>query len=249
MDVSAIARRRSGVRRVRGVGRRAVVFLGPSLDRATAASILPDVEFRRPIRRGDLKPLLDEPPAAIGIVDGEFYQSVSVSPKEILPFLRAGVPVFGSSSMGALRAVELAPYGMAGVGTVFNWFLRGRLSADDEVAMTFCPQTFRPLSEPLVNFRVAFRQAQQEGVISPGERVRLSRAMQRRYFPARTVPALFQDADEFLGPRSTTFRAWWSKRAPNAKGDDARDLLARMGDLTSSLINRGTLSSSSILSV
>jgi hypothetical protein len=212
---------------------RPVVFLGPSLDRAIAAGLLPVAEFRPPIRRGDLAAMLDRPPVAIGIVDGEFYQSLAVSPKEILPFLAKGVPVFGSSSMGALRAAELHRHGMAGVGTVFEWFCRGRLSADDEVAMTFCPSTLRPLSEPLVNFRVALREAQRARVVSPDERLELSRKMKRRYFPARTVPALQEDVRRVLGAGAEAFRDWWREHAPNAKADDARALLAKIRDLTS----------------
>lgn len=194
---------------------------------------MPQAEFRPPIRRGDLKQVLDAPPPAIGIVDGEFYQSLAVSPKEILPLLKRGVRVFGSSSMGALRAAELHAHGMTGVGTVFEWFQRGRLSADDEVAMTFCPATLRALSESLVNFRVALRAAQKAGLISPDQRMALSRRMKRRYFPARTLDALAQDARLIVGARATALLAWWRAHAPNAKADDARQLLEQMRELTS----------------
>jgi hypothetical protein len=216
------------------VANRPVVFLGPSLDRESASRLLPGAEFRPPIRRGDLETLLADPPTAIGIVDGEFYQSLSVSPKEILPFLRSGVPVCGSSSMGALRAAELCGYGMTGIGTVFDWFQRGRLWADDEVAMTFCPSTLRPLSESLVNFRVALRAAQRSGLVTPKERVRISLAMKRLYFPLRTQRALASVTERILGQRSEDLQVWWQSEAPNAKADDARDLLLRIRELTSS---------------
>ena len=55
-------------------------------------------------------------PDAIGIVDGFFHQQPSVWHREILYALSQGVPVFGGASMGALRAAELADYGMTGVG-------------------------------------------------------------------------------------------------------------------------------------
>lgn len=215
------------------MARPAVVFLGPSLDHDAASRILPNAEFRRPIKRGDLTPLLDAPPAAIGIVDGEFYQSLSISTKEILPFLKLGVPVFGSSSMGALRAVELERHGMRGVGTVFDWFRRGRLDADDEVAMTFCPETLRPSSEPMVNFRVALREAQRAGVLTPAERTLLSRAMKRRYFPDRTTAAFFFEAARTLGDdQARELRGWWTASAPNAKAEDAAELLRELRALT-----------------
>src|SRR5437868_7905762 len=95
---------------------RPIVFLGPSLPVEQARQILPAALYLPPVKRSSLKPFLADPPSAIGIIDGEFYQSLAVSTQEILPFLELGIPVFGSSSMGALRAVELEAYGMVGVG-------------------------------------------------------------------------------------------------------------------------------------
>ncbi|WP_239014256.1 TfuA-like protein [Archangium violaceum] len=65
------------------------------------------------------------------------------------------VIVLGASSMGALRAAELHPHGMVGVGRIFEAYLEGRLSADDEVALLHGPAElgFRPLTLPLVNIR------------------------------------------------------------------------------------------------
>src|SRR5688572_16513266 len=95
---------------------RAAVFVGPSLDRETAAREL-DAEFLPPVKRGDIRSLLlrNERPEAIGIVDGKFLQSLSISPKEILEAIDEGLRVFGSSSMGALRAAECNTYGMIGI--------------------------------------------------------------------------------------------------------------------------------------
>src|SRR5262249_36107575 len=98
---------------------RPVVFLGPSLPASEALAIL-DADYRPPVRRGDIDALLAELPAAIGIIDGEFFQSLAISPKEVLRAIERGVPTFGASSIGALRAVELEPHGMIGVGEVFE---------------------------------------------------------------------------------------------------------------------------------
>jgi hypothetical protein len=203
-----------------------VIFLGPSLERAAARELLPDAEFRRPIRRGDLREFVNDPPAAIGIVDGEFFQSLAVSPKEILPLLEAGVRVYGSSSMGALRAVELAHYGMTGVGRIYELFRSGRLCADDEVALVFHPETLRPLSEPLVNLRLALSAAHRAGLISLAELIGLTRRMKRLYFPERTRECLLAEAPLVL-------RAWWPS-APDAKAQDARQLLRACGALDKS---------------
>jgi hypothetical protein len=205
-----------------------LVFLGPSLARGEAERHAPGAVFMPPITRGALEPFLRRPPRAVGIVDGEFYQRLAISPKEILPLLDAGVPVFGSSSMGALRAVELEPHGMVGIGTIFEQFRSGALDADDEVAMTFCPETLRPLSEPLVNMRVALAAALAQRVLTGKEAGTLIEAMQRVYFPDRTVHLLHATADALLGAgRSDALRAWWPN-APNAKAADAVALLRRM---------------------
>jgi hypothetical protein len=206
-----------------------VIFLGPSLPRAEAQRELPGGVFLPPVKRGSLLPFLDDPPSSIGIVDGEFFQSFAISTQEILLFLERGVPVFGSSSMGALRAVELAPYGMIGIGHVFEMFRDGRLDADDEVAMTFCPVTLRPLSEPMVNFRVALAECCRQGVLSRSECRLLTSKLKAAYFPERTLPRLFQELQRILPPeRSIHVQHWWWRSAPNVKGADARSLLQRI---------------------
>lgn len=211
---------------------RAVVFLGPSLAESEARKILPGADFRPPIRRSSLKPLLDDLPRAIGIVDGEFYQALAVSPLEILPFLDRGIPVFGAASMGALRAVELRHEGMTGIGRVYDMYVARELDSDDEVAMTFCPTTLRPLSEPLVNIRIALAAARDAGLLSSREHSRLVSLMRAVYFPDRTLPMLLRKAERILpSSRLTEFGTWWRKNAPDAKGDDARALLHRLAHL------------------
>src|SRR5262245_35548505 len=94
-----------------------VVFLGPSMPLADARRIL-DADYRPPVRRGDLEALPGG--TLVGIVDGVFDQSLAVSPREIRDALERGVRILGSSSMGAMRAVELGAFGMIGVGRVFK---------------------------------------------------------------------------------------------------------------------------------
>jgi hypothetical protein len=204
------------------------VFLGPSLALDDARGLLPEATYLPPIKRGSLLPLLDDPPAAIGIVDGEFFQSFAISTQEILLCLERAIPVFGASSMGALRAVELEPFGMTGIGRIFTMFRDGRLDADDEVAMTFCPETLRPLSEPMVNFRLALAACHAQRLLSASECRTLRARLKTAYFPERTVPRFFEELARVVPPdRCAAVRAWWPS-APNAKAEDARALLARM---------------------
>ena len=210
---------------------RPVVFLGPSLQLAEARRELPDGVFLPPIKRCSLLPFLDDPPPAIGIVDGEFFQSFAISTQEILLYLERGVPVFGASSIGALRAVELEAYGMTGVGQVFEMFRDGRLQADDEVAMTFCPETLRPLSEPMVNLRAALAESRRLGLLSPAEYRTVIARLKAAYFPDRTVPRLLQELKRIVpSDRFVRIRDWWRQSAPDVKASDARSLLRRMRD-------------------
>ncbi len=207
---------------------RAVIFLGPSLPQAEARALL-DADYRPPVRRGDVDALCRDAPCVIGIVDGEFFQSLAVSPKEILRSLRAGCTVFGASSMGALRAVELQRYGMIGVGTVFELYRSGRVDGDDEVALVFSADDQRALSMPLVNLRVALAAASREGLLSAGELRFLLRRLKALYFPERTHAATVRIARERLPEeRCRALATYLGEKAPDAKRDDAVALLRRV---------------------
>jgi len=51
----------------------------------------------------------------VGIIDGVLLSDAAVGHREILNLLRRGIRVFGSGSMGALRAAELSTLGMEGI--------------------------------------------------------------------------------------------------------------------------------------
>lgn len=189
-----------------------VVYLGPTLNRADAEEILA-ADYRPPICRGDLA-RLPEHVKFVGIIDGEFYQSLAVSPKEVLALLTRGVRVYGSSSMGALRAVETHRYGMIGVGDVFEMFRDGVLDGDDEVALVYEAESYRSLSEPLVNLRQALTMARTAGVISPEECEDLTSRMKSIYFPDRSYKAL-----ERLCPALTSY--FKETALPDVKRQDA----------------------------
>lgn len=207
----------------------AVVFLGPSVDRPTAAGVW-DVEFCPPIARGDVDAVLvrPEPPAAIGIVDGRFLSAFSISPKEVLRALDAGVAVYGAASMGALRAAECAPYGMIGVGAIYGEYASGRLDADDEVALTYDPDSGRALSEPLVNWRLALAPAVASGRVDAELAAEFLEAAKALYFPERTLPAVLARMAGADPVGLAALAHYLKNDAPDAKRDDALALLRRM---------------------
>src|SRR4051812_34796576 len=106
-----------------------VVFLGPSLPLEHAKRTLPGADYRPPIKRGDL----DAIPGGtiVGMIDGVFGQTLAISPEEIREAVDRGVTIYGSSSMGALRAAEVR--GVLGVGRIFEMYRSGAIERDDGV--------------------------------------------------------------------------------------------------------------------
>jgi hypothetical protein len=171
------------------------VFLGPTLSREEAAKEL-DAVYLPPVAQGDVLRAVRESPFAIGIVDGVFERVPAVWHKEILWALSRGVHVFGAASMGALRAAELASFGMQGCGEIFDAFHRGILEDDDEVAVVHgeASSGYRATSEAMVNVRATLRLAEQSGLIPPGLRESLELLAKRLFYPDRTYPGLFAAA-------------------------------------------------------
>jgi len=208
-----------------------VVFLGPSCDRITAREIL-DAEYRPPAKRGDITAAVNAGARIIGLIDGVFFQESAVAHREILAALRAGVRVVGASSMGALRAAELDSLGMEGVGEIYRAYREGRLVADDEVALVFDPETFVPLSEPLVNIRATLQQALEFGVIDAGAAGALLDAAKGLYFPERTYDAVVEAAAGAVDPGVLArFAAFAGEHCVDQKRKDAVLALERIRDL------------------
>lgn len=164
------------------------LFAGPSIDHCSLRAILPTAEILSPVSRGDIEVVLsrDCTPDIFGIIDGKFLHSMSISPKEIISALSLGTKVFGSSSMGALRAVELAPYGMVGVGKIYHAFLDGEVDADDEVAIVFDSETLKALCVPMMNFRFSVRELLANHAINAFEADLIINVAKSLYFPERT---------------------------------------------------------------
>jgi len=139
---------------------RVIVFAGPTLPRHPDAdwrALLAACDLRPPACRGDVLAALVDRPAALVLIDGYYYSVPAVTHKELLYALDAGVRVFGAASLGALRAAELAPLGMIGVGQVFEAYRSGAIDGDDEVAILHASAElgYRGLTVALVELRHA----------------------------------------------------------------------------------------------
>jgi len=128
---------------------------------------LPEANYLPPVRCGDLFRILQKKPKIIAIIDGIFESMAAVWHKEILLCLERGIIIFGASSMGALRAVELADYGMIGVGKIFEAYQSGELNDDDEVAvMHSSANDYTVLTDAMVNIRASINNAVEMDILS-----------------------------------------------------------------------------------
>ena len=210
---------------------KACVFVGPTL----RAEDLPpdgDIVVLPPVAQGDVYRVAQERPSAIGIVDGYFEGVLSVWHKEILWAMAEGIHVFGSASMGALRAAELHPFGMYGTGRIFEAYRDGELEDDDEVAVIHGPAEtgYLALSEAMVNIRETLAAAERSGIIADTTRDALVRIAKELFYHDRTFERLLERAAErSVPPRElAALRAWLPQGRVDRKREDALAMLAAM---------------------
>lgn len=222
----------------------AVVFLGPSLPPAEARQRL-GATFLPPAAQGDIwRAAVTLRPTVIGLVDGVFRHTPSVWHKEILFALSQGIHVLGAASMGALRAAELAAFGMRGVGTVFEAYRDGRLAPsgdapfedDDEVAVLHAPAEagWQPLSEAMVDVRCSLAAAATAGVLDEAERRAVTNAAKRIFFAERTWSTILEQTTGLAPPRRAALAAWLEHGRVRQKRADACLLLDEIRSLAGS---------------
>jgi hypothetical protein len=209
-----------------------VVYLGMSLSHEEAKGLL-KARYLPPVRRGDL-PKLPDSVRMVGIIDGVFLNESAVGHREIIDLLKRGVTVVGGGSMGALRAAELQDLGMIGVGRIYEMYRDGDIEGDDEVALVFDPETYEPLSEPLVNIRHFLSEAVHHRVLEATISESYLKRVRDVYYPRRSFDLLlkmvqeddedlFDDLEEML--RNSSF---------DLKRSDTLKVLNTMNELVSS---------------
>jgi hypothetical protein len=217
-----------------------IVFVGPTISPQEAVAEL-DCTCLAPARQGDVyRAVRDFRPLAIGLIDGVFLDVPAVWHRELLWALAQGVHVFGAASIGALRAAELTPFGMRGVGRVYSAYATGRwpgfdepFEDDDEVAVLHAPAEAggRALSDAMVDLRDTLAAAEEVGVIDRATRNMLVDTMKVQHFSERSLSRLCEASSRVMGePDLSTFRAWLHANAVPRKRLDALELLRTMAD-------------------
>jgi hypothetical protein len=193
-----------------------VVFSGPTkLDGRRERA-----RCRPPARKGDLRQAFLEGYRNFLLVDVCFLQAPTPTHAEILWLLEKGAAVHGSGSAGALRAVELEAYGMAGSGAVFSAYRAGVITDDAEVGVAMCPITYQCLSVPLVNVRATLRCLRDRGLDDHVVRAMFAAAA-KIHFMDRTHEMLMKTWGGVLRPSCRAFVDSWHATYRDIKSIDA----------------------------
>jgi hypothetical protein len=209
----------------------AIVFSGPTLPPSKAPSV-PGLEWRPPVRQGDVYKAALDRPALIGVIDGTFELVPTVWHKEILWAMAHGIHVYGAASIGALRAAELCDFGMKGIGDVFRQFHTGELQDDDEVAVLHGPQEidYVQVTEAMVNIRATLGKALDLGIIEPAVASDLVRIGKSMFYKNRTYSFILETAIELGLSRDAVSRLadWLPGGQIDQKRLDALEMLQAM---------------------
>ncbi|NTS30571.1 antibiotic resistance protein [Phyllobacterium sp. BT25] len=179
-----------------------VLFAGPSLSgtkfvplKSGEDRVLPEygLTCRGPAKCGDITHAVDQGFDVIALVDGRFEDVAAVWHKEILHALSAGATVYGAASMGALRAAECHPFGMIGIGHVFERYAHGGLEDDAAVAQVHAPAEFGYLafSEAMVTVDATLDAALAAGSIRPDEHELIRARADAVFFKERSWRRIF----------------------------------------------------------
>jgi hypothetical protein len=210
-----------------------IVFAGPSLGPSQELGderALERIDFRPPAACGDVLRAVCDRPKAIGLIDGLFETSAAPWHKEILWALAEGIAVFGASSMGAIRAVELEPFGMQGIGRIFHEYRSGVLEDDDEIAVQHGPAEtgYVMLSEAMVNVRATVAAACGARLLDACSAEAVVRSAKRLFYKDRTWERIVRDAAAQGSVRGNadTLTGWLRDNRVDVKRQDALELVS-----------------------
>jgi hypothetical protein len=208
---------------------KAVIFAGPSLPPAFRPED-PALEWRPPVKQGEVYEAALGRPAIIGIIDGYFEVTPTVWHKEILWAMAQGIHVYGSASIGALRAAELHTFGMVGIGRIFEAYRDGILTDDDEVAVLHGPEElgYPAVTEAMVNIRATLEKAVEERVLNSGTAARLTEIAKSLFYKKRSWEAILRfAAGRSLPPMPFhSFETWLCGGQVDQKRADTLEMIA-----------------------
>jgi hypothetical protein len=210
---------------------RTLVFAGPTLSglgdwrRAREDRFV----FHPPVRCGNVLEAFREGYRTILIIDGFFERCPAVWHKEIMFFIERGGTLVGCSSMGALRAVELEPYGMLGYGKVVDDFKAGRIADDDEVTVAHLgpAQDFVSLTDAMVNIRYTVADAITKGALESADAAKIIDRAKDAFYKKRKLDLFAKEV--LSGDKHDRFVAYLTQHGMiDQKRNDALDLFEHL---------------------
>lgn len=204
-----------------------IIFSGPTLH----GEVIAGGDPYPPARLGSVYQAYTRGYRRIILIDGFFGNVPSVWHKELLFAMAQGVEVWGAASIGALRAAELARFGMKGFGKVFRLYHTGALTDDDEVCIIHAVRElgYRPLSEAMVNVRCSLRRLRRRGHLDRKDEFALCAQIKALHFSRRTREHITAVFHAYFGPRAgAVYLACYARLATDQKKADALGLLRRL---------------------
>ena len=146
------------------------VFAGPTISRTEIHGLLPGCEVRPPLHRGGLYELVDgrvdQDSSVVVVIDGLFGSNFAATAGEFADACSTGLRVVGAASLGAVRAMECAPYGMLGHGRIYQSYVEGIFVSDAEVAVAVNPDSdFEAVTVSMVDVRQACLRLRHMGIL------------------------------------------------------------------------------------
>jgi TfuA protein len=207
-----------------------IIFLGPSLSHEKARKIL-QADFRGPAKKGDLLRAsgdIDDS-TIVCLVDALFLQDYPPSPIEVYQLmLNKNIKLYGAASLGALRAVELEKFGMIGMGKIFELYKKGKLTADDEIAVTFVEGEHQLQSEAMIDIRFNLFLAHRMGIINEITKKTIAKVAKNIYFPYRNYTDILDQTQKqypAISKDLKSFRTYIIKNRQSLKERDTIKLI------------------------
>ena len=207
---------------------RLAIFAGPS---RSPHLILGTARGFPPARAGDLSDAADSGFSHIVLADTLFLDAPP-NHREIIAVMRRGITIYGCSSAGALRAIELTNYGMIGHGIVYDLYRARRLSDDGELACVL-DDNYRAVTPSLLEIRYYLGYLLTLG-FSPPAVARTFEALSSVYYMKRDYEVVRGIVAEHLYPGGLQLPKGMEDPAFKIKSTDLENCLAdialSMGD-------------------
>ena len=204
------------------------MFVGPTLAADEVRARCPTRIVRPPAggRRHPRARARARGSARIAIIDGYFERMAAVWHKEILLALERGIAVWGAASMGALRAAELAPFGMRRRRRDLSR-VRARRARRRRRGRGRAPAGGAGLPRGLRRARQPPRSGSRARRVIARDARALVELARARFYRERSWARLVDDA-RAAGLPTRSSRRWLRTPPPDRKATDARALLARL---------------------